>query len=189
MKQNGLMSFLSRGVVMLMLAAVFAMPSFGQEEAKKEENWLEKKFGKELVNAKGEKVATATLVGKTIGIYFSAHWCPPCRAFTPKLVAFRDAVAKQNFEIVFVSFDKDKEAMGGYMKETKMGWLAIPFDAAQRKAVAKEFGVNGIPTLIILDKNGKKITDKGRGDVTTKGNEALKEWTKAEAEKTENAEK
>jgi nucleoredoxin len=166
---------LHKGLMLLLLAAVFAMPAFGQEEAKKE-NWLEKRFGKELVNAKGEKVAVSTLAGKTIGIYFSAHWCPPCRKFTPQLVAFRDAVAKQNFEIVFVSFDKDKEAMAGYMKETKMGWLAIPFEAAQRKAVADEFGVHSIPTLIILDKDGKKITDKGRADVTSKGNEALKGW-------------
>ena len=164
-----------KGLMMLLLAAVFAMPAFAQEEAKAE-NWLEKRFGKELVNAKGEKVATATLKGKTVGIYFSAHWCPPCRKFTPQLVAFRDTVAKQNFEIVFVSFDKDKEAMAGYMKETKMGWLAIPFDAAQRKAVADEFDVHGIPTLIILDKDGKTITKSGRGDVTTKGNEALKGW-------------
>lgn len=167
--------------VMLALAAVFALPLFGQEATA--ENWLEKRFGKELVNAKGEKVATSTLAGKTVGIYFSAHWCPPCRAFTPKLVEFRDTVAKDNFEIVFISFDKDEDAMKGYMTETKMGWLAVPFTAAQRKAVANEYGVNGIPTLIILDKNGKTITKNGRGDVTSKGKEALKEWTKAKAEK------
>ncbi|MBP5673435.1 MAG: redoxin family protein [Victivallales bacterium] len=167
--------------VMLALAAVCALPLFGQEATA--ENWLEKRFGKELVNAKGEKVATSTLAGKTVGIYFSAHWCPPCRAFTPKLVEFRDAVAKDNFEIVFISFDKDEDAMKGYMKDTKMGWLAVPFTAAQRKAVANEYGVNGIPTLVILDKNGKTITRSGRGDVTSKGKDALKEWTKAKAEK------
>ena len=178
---------LHKGLMLLLLASVFTMPLFGQEEAKKE-NWLEKRFGKELVNAKGEKVATSTLAGKTIGIYFSAHWCPPCRQFTPKLVEFRDAVAKHKFEIVFVSFDKDKEAMDGYMKETKMGWLAIPFDAAQRKAVAAEFGVRGIPTLIILDKDGKKITDNGRGDVTTKGKDALKGWKKQKGDAAEDVE-
>ena len=66
---------LHKGLMLLLLAAVFAMPSFGQEEAKKE-NWLEKRFGKELVNAKGEKVAAAKLAGKTIGLYFSALVSP-----------------------------------------------------------------------------------------------------------------
>ena len=147
---------LHKGIMLLLLAAMFAMPSFAQEEAKTE-NWLEKRFGKELVNAKGEKVATATLKGKTVGIYFSAHWCPPCRMFTPELVKIRDAMAKNNFEVVFISSDKDADAMKGYMTETKMGWLAVPFEAAQRNAVKKEFSVNGIPTLVILDKTGKTI--------------------------------
>lgn len=35
----------------------------------------------------GGKVATATAVAgaEYIGIYFSAHWCPPCKTFTPVL--------------------------------------------------------------------------------------------------------
>jgi thiol-disulfide isomerase/thioredoxin len=28
------------------------------------------------------------LAGKVVGIYFSAHWCQPCRDFTPRLAAF-----------------------------------------------------------------------------------------------------
>ncbi len=40
-------------------------------------------FGATLQNGK-ESVSTATLASKkVIGIYFSAHWCPPCRGFTP----------------------------------------------------------------------------------------------------------
>ena len=180
---------LHKGLMLLLLATVFAMPSFGQEEAKKE-NWLEKRFGKELVNAKGEKIATSTLAGKTIGIYFSAHWCPPCRAFTPKLVAFHNTAAKDNFEIVFISSDKKEEAMKEYMKETKMGWLAIPFNSAQRNAVKKEYNVNGIPTLIILDKDGKTIMKEVGYDLETinKVNNILKNRKNDGAEKTENAE-
>ena len=179
-----------KGLMMMLLAAVFAMPAFAQEEAKAE-NWLEKRFGKELVNAKGEKVATATLKGKTVGIYFSAHWCPPCRKLTPQLVTLRDAVAKDNFEIVFISSDKDEEAMKGYMKETKMGWLAVPFNAKQRNAVQKEYSVSGIPTLIILDQDGKTIMKEigYGGETIDKVKKVLNNRKKAQAEKTENAEK
>ena len=83
-----------KGLMLLLLAAVFAVPAFAQEEAKTE-NWLEKRFGKELVNAKGEKVATATLKGKTVGIYFSAHWCPPCRK--PPIGAPRAASSRRSW--------------------------------------------------------------------------------------------
>ena len=46
--------------------------------------------GQTLVKADGTKVgATEGIAGKNIVcLYFSAHWCPPCRAFTPVLKDF-----------------------------------------------------------------------------------------------------
>ena len=46
-------------------------------------------LGDELVGKDGP-VPTATAIAgkKAVGLYFSAHWCPPCRGFTPQLVAF-----------------------------------------------------------------------------------------------------
>ena len=182
---------LQNGAALLVLTTLFAFPSHAQEAQNTQESakaqeeaqntpeqkaqiaWLEKRFGKELVNAQGAKIATSTLAGKTIGVYFSAHWCPPCRQFTPNLVKFRNAVAGNNFEIVFVSCDHDKKGMDGYMKEAKMPWPAIPFGASQQEALATEFKVRGIPCLVILDKDGKLITKDGRDDVAGKGNKAL----------------
>merc|ERR1712023_590324 len=59
--------------------------------------------------ASAAKVSTAeALAGKTVGIYFSAHWCPPCRSFTPMLAkAYTSHLKSKNFEIVFVSSDQD----------------------------------------------------------------------------------
>ena len=45
-----------------------------------------------------------------IGIYFSAHWCPPCRDFTPKLAQSYSEGLRDKMEIVFVSSDRDERA-------------------------------------------------------------------------------
>jgi len=44
-------------------------------------------------------------------IYFSAHWCPPCRSFTPQLAdAYEKCMGDKNFEIIFLSSDRDENA-------------------------------------------------------------------------------
>lgn len=119
------------------------------------------RFPEGLVDAEGKAVDIATLKGKVVGVYHSAHWCPPCRAFTPKLVEFANA-HKDTFTVVFVSYDRDQAAMTGYMKETKMPWAAVPFKAASGKKNADENGISGIPTLLIYGKDGALVTKNGR---------------------------
>ncbi len=130
-----------------------------------------------LLDAKGTEVSKDALAGKTIGIYFSAHWCPPCRSFTPKLVKFRDA-NKKDFEVVFVSSDRSPQAQMDYMKDTGMKWYTMPHRSSAANALAKKYGVRGIPALIIVSPDGKTITKNGRGDVSSNADGALKAWAK-----------
>ncbi|EDO42086.1 predicted protein [Nematostella vectensis] len=116
-----------------------------------------------LVNKNGEVINAGDLKGKIVGIYFSAHWCPPCRAFTPELVSTYDAVRKANnaFEVIFVSSDRSQDSFKDYLNT--MPWFAIPYeDSDRRLAVSKHFGVEGIPTFIIVDENWKIISTNGR---------------------------
>ncbi|CAM9984403.1 unnamed protein product [Sphacelaria rigidula] len=52
--------------------------------------------------------------GKTLALYFSAHWCPPCRAFTPHLVktykAIKQRAGGSDVEFIFVSSDKEQSS-------------------------------------------------------------------------------
>ena len=148
--------------------------------AKPAESAMAKLFGQELRNAQGEKVAVGTLDGKLVGIYFSAHWCPPCRAFTPKLVEFHKAVtaAGKPFEIVFVSSDKDEAAMTAYMTEAAMPWLAVPFGSPKVAELKQKYEVRGIPTLIVVDAKGETVSAKARSEVTQAGAAAFDEWAK-----------
>jgi len=135
-------------------------------------------FGKTLKNARNKKVSVDALANKTVGIYFSAHWCPPCRAFTPRLVEFHNEMTQQGkpFEIVFVSCDNSKGEMLSYMKEMDMPWPALPFGDDRKEALMEKYNVRGIPKLVIIDADGNLISENGRGDVTNHGDTTFDRW-------------
>lgn len=139
---------------------------------------LDELIGKDLVDKDGKKVDISKLSGKIIGIYFSAHWCPPCRQFTPNLIKFRNDHAAQ-FEVVFVSSDRSADDQQKYMKETGMPWPAIPFGSAQIPLLKGNFKISGIPSLVIVDEKGTLISSQGRMEVATDSANALKKWQSA----------
>merc|ERR1712225_45567 len=123
-------------------------------------------IGDTLIRNDGTEVKYSDLAGKTIAIYFSAHWCPPCRGFTPELAKIYNGLkaAGKKLEIVFASSDKDEASFKEYFAE--MPWLALPYSDRQTKdALSKKFKVQGIPTLVFVDKEGKTITTDGRSAV------------------------
>lgn len=68
----------------------------------------------------------------------------------------------KSFEIVFVSWDEDKDSFDAYF--SKMPWLAVPFsDSETRNRLNTLFNINGIPALVILDETGEVLTTEGRG--------------------------
>uniref|UniRef100_A0A8D3A2F7 Nucleoredoxin n=1 Tax=Scophthalmus maximus TaxID=52904 RepID=A0A8D3A2F7_SCOMX len=110
---------------------------------------------------------SSSLEGHYVGVYFSAHWCPPCRSLTRVLVESYRIVKEsgQKFEIVFVSADRStSESFMQYFSE--MPWVAVPYsDEARRSRLNRLYGIQGIPTLILLDAEGHMITRQGRVEV------------------------
>jgi thiol-disulfide isomerase/thioredoxin len=135
-----------------------------------------KTAGSRFINAAGEKIKKAPSE-KIVGFYFSAHWCPPCRKFTPKLVEFYSNLKQEGkeFEIIFVSADKGEDEMLAYMKETSMPWLAIPYNSTAIKALKEKLNISGIPALVIVC-DGQVITKQGRDDVENSGSTAYEKW-------------
>jgi len=95
-----------------------------------------------------------------VAVYYSAHWCPPCRAFTPKLVAAYKELkaAHPEFEVIFVSSDEDADAMKNYMKETGMQWPALKFEQKDNMpSFQRPAYENGIPNLVFMTADGKEL--------------------------------
>ncbi|XP_015914691.1 nucleoredoxin-like protein 2 isoform X2 [Parasteatoda tepidariorum] len=136
--------------------------------------------GQTLVKRDQSKIAAdeALKDKEVIGLYFSAHWCPPCRGFTPILADFYEEVSDKPLEIIFVSSDRSEDALFDYMNEAHGDWLAVPFGAPITDQLKKKYDIHGIPTLIVIKKDGTIISTNGRSDVEKKGASAFKEWSK-----------
>ena len=95
------------------------------------------------------------------GLYFSAHWCGPCRKFTPQLVAYYNQIARDHpeFELIFVSADKSADGMATYMRESGMPWPAIEYGKLANVGALQKYAGRGIPDLVIVDASGKVLAD------------------------------
>jgi len=165
-----------------------------EEERKFEElcatkpNRLDFIEGSQILTHDGPATSTETLKdNKIIGLYFSAHWCPPCRSFTPRLVKKYEELKKQghSIEIVFVSSDQNEATFTEYWAD--MPWKALEFSQRDtKKNLGKVFDVSGIPALILLDENGKLLTTDGRTAIMASPLEKLRTF---EADKAETAAK
>ena len=117
---------------------------------------------------------------KIICFYFSAHWCPPCQAFTPKLADFYKAVnaTEKKLEIIYFSCDNSVDEYNEY--RNTMPWIALPYKDPIIEKKATEFDVSGIPLLLVF-KDGKLISKEGRTEVTNSGPIAFEKWLKKSA--------
>ena len=132
----------------------------------------------ELKSKTGIKALSEITETPIIGLYFSAHWCPPCRIFTPILSEFYTKVneEKKQIEIIFISCDRDTKSFNEYYDS--MPWLTVPFENEMRDTISEAFEINGIPTLLIFDNKGNLIDTNGRNTVQKmKGNGFNKENT------------
>jgi thiol-disulfide isomerase/thioredoxin len=98
---------------------------------------------------------------RVFAFYYSAMWCGPCRKTTPQLVAAYAQLKAQHpeFELIFVSRDRDEFNMSEYMRSQKMPWPAIRFDAASD--TLQQFAGGSIPWLVCVSDTGHALTTNG----------------------------
>uniref|UniRef100_A0A0D6R0U7 protein-disulfide reductase n=1 Tax=Araucaria cunninghamii TaxID=56994 RepID=A0A0D6R0U7_ARACU len=111
------------------------------------------------------QVSISFLVGKTVGLYFSAQWCFPCQKFTPRLISvynkLKDTLkGDEGFEIIFISSDRDEASFFTYYET--MPWLALPYGDEKSRELSRYFDIRGIPSLVIVGPDGKTVTNEGR---------------------------
>ena len=94
--------------------------------------------------------------GRKVVLVFWASWCPDCRAEVPELKALHASANPEKVAFVSVSFDRTLEALQTYVAENYLPGVQL-YDPAGKKEskVAADYGVKWIPSLYLLDQQGK----------------------------------
>lgn len=111
------------------------------------------------------KMSLSDLRGKVVLLDFWASWCGPCRRENPTVVALYEKYKDKGFTVMSVSLDKDGEKWKQAIEQDKLSW---PYHVSDLKAwsseAAKKYQVKGIPFTVLIDKEGKIIDTKLRGE-------------------------
>ena len=108
-----------------------------------------------LLNLNKEPVTLSSFREKRPALlFFWATWCPFCRQQIPELVRLRDQYSREALEILAIDIQETGEEVAPYAEKMGMNYTVL-LDATG--AVSGSYGIVGVPTLILVDKEGKRI--------------------------------
>lgn len=103
-----------------------------------------------LTSLDGEDITLSKLKGQVILIDFWATWCPPCRKSIPVFVDLYNKYNEKGFTVLGISRE-DKSVLEAFRDA-----VGVPYPILiDNKDISKQYQVQAIPTIIIIDKTGK----------------------------------
>ena len=146
----------------LLVAATTAKAQFGPEPD------FDAKYATELVKAgtqapdfkmktiDGKTFQLSKLKGRTVVLDFWASWCPDCRKDAPEVVRMQQEYGPQGVEFVGVSMDTDVEAWHKACEKYGISYTQVSeLKKFKETDIAKAYGVRWIPSMVVIDKDGK----------------------------------
>ncbi|MBQ2541546.1 MAG: TlpA family protein disulfide reductase [Paludibacteraceae bacterium] len=113
----------------------------------------------------GTELKLSELVGKTeyVLLDFWATWCGPCCRLLPNLKELYDSLPEGRLEVLGVNCDEDQEAWREMIDDKQLTWRHISVGNGKQNPAYELYGVEGIPTTILLNREGK-IIHRSYGD-------------------------
>ena len=108
-----------------------------------------------LEDLAGNSVSLHQFRGHVVILDFWASWCAPCRASMPTLDKFASEYHDKGLVMIGVSLDRSGSDASSFLKQNNYHRLiALWGSVSASQAVARQYGVSGIPHTFVIDPNG-----------------------------------
>jgi thiol-disulfide isomerase/thioredoxin len=107
--------------------------------------------------ADGASFSLASLKGKPVLVHYWATWCEPCKVDIARIRELRQSLGPQQFSVVGISLDTDRESLEAYLGSNALPWVQLHEQEGLDGRLAEELGVLTLPTMLLLDADGKVV--------------------------------
>ena len=108
-----------------------------------------------LQDLDGQPISLSQFRGKKpVLLVFWATWCPECKAAFPKINAMHGGPAGEKIQILALDFRETREKVAAAVKSRDIRFPVLLDDRGQ---VARAFGVVGIPTYVLIGRDGTVV--------------------------------
>lgn len=109
-----------------------------------------------MTDPEGKTMRLSEFFGTLLYIDVWATWCGPCCAEIPELEKVVEHYqGNDNIRFVSISLDSDPKAWKAKLEQDKPSWPQFILDRKTAKQFQADWGINGIPRFILIDKNGR----------------------------------
>lgn len=136
--------------VPLVVSRVHSLP--GKGKAGEAQNELGPDFT--LKDLQGRKFKLSEQRGKPVVLVFGATWCPSCREEIPHLKEIYANYTRKGVVMVNIDIDEPQAQVVRFAEKYKLPYRVLVDERAQ---VARSYHVRGVPSYILLDKEGRFV--------------------------------
>lgn len=132
--------------LLLFCVSVIASPTINETP----DNYL----GKTI---QGNDILLENYRGKVVVVSFWASWCAPCLQELPVLDAIQQQTGTDIMQVVAVNFKEDRKRYRKLQKVLSETATRLIFTHDEKGRIGKQYGVEGLPNLFVIGKDGKLV--------------------------------
>jgi peroxiredoxin len=112
----------------------------------------------------GKPISIEAYRGKVVLVDFWAVWCGPCVADMPNVKKVYEKYKDKGFDVIGISLDNDEKQLRDFLKKNDIPWRQVFSGKGWDSPVSRQYGIYSIPSVWLIDKDGKLISNNARGE-------------------------